>query len=162
MEKSLNTKIYLNKRTCHLYFGAFFFYILGFLSLSGCYNENQAYEYSIEFDNLNLKNLSVQSWLEIDGTRICHAYDPKSAEKCGDVVLPTYKYIEFQIEGKKQISVINKIDLSIQLYSQFFKNNEDYAVKYFEEFMSLGRITFIRKDKQMIHIKHSKGYPLKL
>ena len=98
--------------------------------------------------------------MEIDGVKICHEYSFQSNQECGDLTVPSYKFVEFEIEGKQQISYMNKIEFSIQLYEKVFKNNEYYVVPNANLIYSVGIINFKRKDKKTIVIRFSQDYPL--
>lgn len=78
-------------------------------------------EYSIEYDPIHLDKITPNSWLEIDGVKICHEYKLQLNKECCNFTVPSFKFIELEIEGKQQISYMNKIDFSKQLYEKFLK-----------------------------------------
>ena len=160
MENTINKSRFFNfKRAC-LYFGMFFFYIALVVTYFGCEKDVECSEYSIEYDTMNLDKIAPNSWIEIDGVKICHEYKLQSNLECGNFTIPSFEFIEFEIEGKQQISYMNKIDFSMQLYEKVFKNNNSYVVENTSLIYSVGIINFKRKDKKTINIKFSQDYPL--
>lgn len=140
----------------------FFFCNMLVVAYFGCEKDIQytESEYSIEYDPIHLDKITPNSWIEIDGVKICHEYKLQSNQECGHLTVPSYKFVEFEIEGKQQISYMNKIDFSVQLYEKVFKNNKNYVVTNTTLIYSVGIINFKRKDKKTINIKFSQDYPL--
>ena len=159
MEKSVTKPKYNFKRTCH-YYGMFFFFILLITSFWSCEKEVHTKKYSLEFEAMNLNKVSAESWLEIDGVRLCHSYNFFSDKKCDDLTLPSFKFVEFEVDGKQQISYMNKIDFSVLVYEKFFKNNDNYIISNLNLIYSVGIIKFKRKDNKKVKIKFSNNYPI--
>lgn len=159
MEKFVNKPKYNFKRTCH-YFGMFFFFLLMITSFCSCEKEVHTEIYTLEYDAMNLNKVSAESWLEIDGVRLCHSYNYFSDKKCDNLTLPAFKFVEFEVDGKQQISYMNKIDLSLLVYEKFFKNNDNYIITNLNLIYSVGIIKFKRKDNKKINMDYSNKYPV--
>jgi len=74
MENTINKSRFFNfKRAC-LHFGMFFFCNMLVVAYFGCEKDIQysESEYSIEYDPIHLDKITPNSWLEIDGVKICH------------------------------------------------------------------------------------------
>ena len=138
----------------------FFFHITFIITYFGCETDLNPIEYLIEYDPINMEKITSSSWLEIDGVKICHQYKIQSNHECGQLTIPSFNFIEFEIEDKQQISYMNKIEFSIQLYEKLFKENKNYVIKNTNLIYSVGVINFKRRDKKTIDIRYSKGYPL--
>ena len=103
-------------------------------------------EYSIEYDPIHLDKITPNSWLEIDGVKICHEYKLQLNKECCNFTVPFFKFIELEIEGKQQISYMNKIDFSMQLYEKKFKNSKYYVVTNPNLIFNVGIINFKRQE----------------
>lgn len=162
MENTIKKSRFFNfKRVC-LYFGMLFLGAILLVTYLGCEKDIQhtESEYSIEYDPIHLDKITPDSWLEIDGVKICHEYKFQLNKECCNFTVPSFKFIEFEIEGKQQISYMNKIDFSMQLYEKIFKNSKYYVVTNANLIYNVGIINFKRKDKKAINIRFSQDYPL--
>lgn len=142
-----------------------FLFLLLTIGVMSCRDKEDIIRYeeksfTIQYDLFNIEKLDSLMWIKIDNTIYTHTNN-LTLQPMASNVLPSFKSITSNYNGKELEEKANPISLGISFYS-ILESKHKYQFINLKSLYTNGIINLKRKDSKSIFIEYPKGYPIKI